>query len=198
MSKNERKERKLEPANTRCFRRSSVAPGELLSLMPDDTALAIVYTPRHCVFTRVADGALTHPDLGNIDPAEAFEIRIFNADWELRWRREEDKGSAILWAEEAGGFGGKEAGKQPLKERGTQYLLWGKVLKPPQEGWTTLGTHQIGTLQVPFEKVASKGGHLALTAVEYFAEFADGNMAFIGERLSGIRGLAEKGGQDER
>ena len=198
MSENEKKEKKLEPSNTRCFRRSGVAPEELPKLAPAGDAWALVYTPRHCVFARVADGALSHPDLGNIDPAEAFEIRIFNADWELRWRRRGEKGAAILWAKDRGNFGGEEVEKQPAKERQTQYLLWGKVIKPPQNGWVTLGTHQVGTLHVPYAKTAMEGGHLALKAVEYFAEFDDGNMAFIGERLSGIRELAEKGGQDER
>ena len=185
---------KLEDTKIRCFRRTDVAPGALLSFVPGDDATALVYTPQQCVFARVADGALIHPDIGSIDPEEAFEIRIFDKDWELRWRREGEKGTAILWSEEAGGFGGVKAGKQPVKERGTRYLLWGKVIAPPQNGWVTLGTHQVGTLQAPYSGAIKKDDHLALKAMEYFAEFDDGNMAFIGERLTGIMALGSGGG----
>ena len=191
MSENKKK---LKPTDTRCFRRSGVAPGELLALMPRDDAPALVYTPQHCVFARVAKGALVHPDIGSLDPREAFEIRIFDKDWELRWRREGEKGTAILWAKEAGDFDGVEAGKQPANARETQYLLWGKVIGAPRDGWVTLGTHQVGTLRVPFPDAVKKGDHLALKAVEYFAEFEDGNMAFIGERLTGMMALDSGGG----
>lgn len=176
----------LEDTDVRCFRRAGVAAEDLPSLARGRQAQVLLYTPQQCVFARLDGGKLLDHEGNDIAPETAFEIRIFHADWELRWRRQGQRGTAVLWATDAGDFDEEAPGKQPEKKNETQYLLWGKAVENSKNGWVRIGTHQVGIIHVPCEGAIAEGARLALRAIEYFAAFDDGNIAFIGERLAGI------------
>ena len=201
--------------------RSAIAPSDAVSAiapaMPDgQLVVALVYAPRFCVLVRVnsADdwiwpedgGAPAHGDR-NALLAEAYELRVFCRDWELRWLRDGTKGRAVLASEKeipAEGFTPVEKPwgevAEPQGYLPQTYLLWGQAAEPSRDGWTKLTAARIGTLWAPVPNVEEKG-RVQLHAGEYLVRMEHGNVVVAHERLthlapaqstSGIK--AEQGG----
>ena len=120
---------------------------------------------------------------------EAFEIRAFSEQWELRWIRDGCDGIATLMSEDSNGFPGwngrKKVALAGVLER--RYLLWGEAQTNHRAGigWLTLGSPRTGPIQVPFRTECSQDGpqRIQLVAREYLARFVHGNVCVFDQRL---------------
>lgn len=144
-------------------------------------------------FVRIEDGALQDPDGSRTSLAGVFEARLAGPDLELRWLHEgEGVGRAVVLADSDLDLRGiwwersETACLEPLKQT---YLLWGTATVKPDRlkgtGWSQLGSHRVGLLDVPLDEIAPRG-RARLTAVEYVARRDDGNVVVIEERLTGL------------
>ena len=122
--------------------------------------------------------------------ADAFEIRAFCEQWELRWIREGRGGVATLMSEDSSRLSGWTDLKvialagETLERR---YLLWGEVddVEPPSDGWLRLRSNRTGSVPVPFRSVhRSAGNRIQLVAKEYLARFEHGNVCVFDQRLT--------------
>lgn len=166
----------------------------------DPNTFAIVYTPNECFLGRVSNGetpAIILKD-GHAKIADAYEIRVFNKNAELRWLQGYE--SAIVddttYSELRGCLG-----DEFKIER--KYMLWGEasgseldsetgkpVEEPNHSGWTTYGSARTGPFPVPIR--VAKGKRAWITAYEILAEDEEtGNVYIVDERLLSIE--TEKG-----
>ena len=154
-------------------------------------AAALLYTPARCLFACMRqDGTLANSAGQAVDTDTVYEARVFHESAELRWLNDPSRlqmhRTAVLAARPYN-LGLTEA---PIQNRlvGTlpqTYLLWGEGMARSamlSSGWTRLATGRIGKLDVPLADVA-QGSRVVLHAVEYLAEFEDGNVAVVEERL---------------
>ncbi len=185
----------------------------------DGRAVALIYTPRACVFglligNRGMQGPRENPWGANDGfedavVAEAYEVRLFQGKWEARWLRHGRTGRvAVLWDDEA-----REPADTPLADldrlsavptvelRGTinqHYLLWGQPRVTggmAADGWVAQTSARIGTLWVPLAKPPAGNERAVLRTREYLACLTHGNVAVVEERLCGL-GVA--GPRDDR
>lgn len=144
-------------------------------------SFAILYSPSECFLLKVGKDGDFQSSSGEISPKSVFEARIFNGKAELRWFNDNGKGVAVTLSETdtEEKFGGEICLTNPQK-----YLLWGEVSPTNQANgdWTEFAEARIGKFHVPI-KTTSRAH---FTAIEYLCEFADGNVAVIDERLTGI------------
>ena len=121
-----------------------------------------------------------------------YEARVFHADAELRWWNDPVEGnhrSALLAETETTPAGWELSEEIPVHATQSRaYLLWGKSAPPHSPNWTRLTTARIGELMVP---AASGSDRYALKAIEYLAEFEEGNVAVREERLVGLQPAGE-------
>jgi CRISPR-associated protein (TIGR03984 family) len=123
-----------------------------------------------------------------IDLGEIYEVRAFHPGAELRWRN--DPGHArrhqtVILAEQNLGLALTMRPPHEVIDRLDQtYLLWGQGSDPAglAPGWSRLSTARIGSLDVPLADVPRRE-RVLLRAVEYLAEFDDGNVSVLDERL---------------
>jgi CRISPR-associated protein (TIGR03984 family) len=166
---------------------------EAVAMLPHTPAeaIALVYCARRCCFARLENAALFDSD-GKPVGADAFEARIFNDDFELRWLQSrfdggERRGRAAL-LHETPTFGGERVPRIAGILR-RQYLLWGQGDPPGvgvSAGWSSLSTARIGTLAVPLVGV-SQSRRVILLAREYMAQEPEhGNTYVTEERLLGL------------
>lgn len=179
----------------------------------DVATVALIYAPRFCVFGRMTGGGrLEGPPGFKLGPhssftdavlAQAYEIKLFCADWELRWLRDGMTGAAAMLAKGDrapnalrqrldSGETGTRSLEDPLDRR---YLLWGKVEKNPpitRDSWTALTSNRIGRLWVPFDRLDEDQPRIRLMAVEYLETGAYGNVAVVDQRLTGFEAYAPK------
>jgi CRISPR-associated protein (TIGR03984 family) len=77
------------------------------------------------------------------------------------------------------------------------YLVWGEgnagSAATAPGGWTRLTAARIGALWVPCEAGAKR--RVEITAREYFERQAFGNVAFVRERLTGLREMPADAGK---
>lgn len=142
----------------------------------------LVMTPNACGLCVWRDGAFD----GEMALTEAFEIRAFCREWELRWIRDGRDGVATLMSEDFLSCEWAEPAEIPLagvlKRR---YLLWGMVDQHHRGtagsgGWTTLSNGRTGPIRVPIQ---AAGPRIELVAHEYLARFAHGNVCVFDQRL---------------
>lgn len=146
---------------------------------------------------------------------QAFEVRAFCDDWELRWIREGTNGVATLLSEKQISAGGWFArltsnirswvfkGERPLYVRdwpepskteledtlNRRYLLWGERKGDSQgSGWTKLTNGRTGPIDVPVGNCTSR---IQLKVREYLARFEDGNVCVFDQRLIGLADAEE-------
>lgn len=150
---------------------------------PFPETFAILYSPSHCFLAMVDEkgNVEVKDNADKLDLNKVFEARIFNKKAELRWFNDNGKGIAATLSETEidEKFGGEICLANPQN-----YLLWGEVSPTNQasENWTEFAEARIGKFHVPI-KTTSRAH---FTAVEYLCEFADGNVAVLDERLTGI------------
>jgi CRISPR-associated protein (TIGR03984 family) len=143
----------------------------------DADSYAILYAPKRCRLTLFDGVRFIDEHKTAIDVSDVFEVRVFNADKELRW------------VQEAGGKGRSriisdacfpDAIQPALKQK---YLLWGKKNDNPANGFTQFAEARIGAFYVPKEIATD---YAQFCVVEYLREYDDGNIAVMDERLTGI------------
>ncbi len=155
-----------------------------------ENAVALLYSPEKCHFALVDQGGLFRDARGEaVRCTTVFEARIFNDRAELRWLRGNGgKNRMVLLAEqELEAPAGCES--EPIEVAGIRdlrYLLWGKRDGNGQDGWCSLTSARIGTLQVPITGLAQDVKHVRLKAREYLKEGEDGNVFVFEEVLRGL------------
>lgn len=156
--------------------------------VPDGGAAVLLYTPRHCLVAHLAtDGVIRGSSGKVVDPAVAYEARIFHDQAELRWLNDptgQGEHRMAILSERPLGTEYRRLDKilSALKQT---YLLWGTLVKSSGEaqlGWSRLAEARIGAIHVPVAGVPEKG-RVLLHTVEYLAEYEHGNVAVIDERL---------------
>jgi CRISPR-associated protein (TIGR03984 family) len=143
----------------------------------ESNSYAILYSPKKC-YLALFDGQNFNNESGEIDKKEiekVFEARVFNGEKELRW---------VLGCKEKVIISDSTYSNNPKLDQ--NYLFWGQSTGKPNGEWTEFAEARIGAFFVPLKTVKDKG-HAQFTAVEYLKEFADGNMAVVDERLTGIK-----------
>lgn len=127
-----------------------------------------------------------------------FELRLFGKDFELRWERwngnkgrltvtADSDGATALTPEQLARLGSPV--ETAVRRRDHVYLLWGEASgDATHPGWTKLTSARIGALWAP---CAGGGRRVVLMAREYFETREAGNVAFVGERLTGLRAAKE-------
>ena len=117
---------------------------------------------------------------------QAFEVRAFCDDWELRWIREGTNGVATLLSEKRiSADGWSEPSKIKLEDTlDRSYLLWGQRKNASRgSGWTTLTNGRTGPIEVPVGNCTSR---IKLKVREYLARFEHGNVCVFDQRLIGL------------
>lgn len=179
--------------------------------VPMTGVAALIYAPRFCVFGRLTDGGRLegppgfklgqHSSFTDAVLAQAYEIKLFCAHWELRWLRDGMTGAAAMLADDAHTasalqqrLGDGETGARSLQGRPSQhYLLWGEKETTDPVGWTALTSNRIGRLWVPpFDRPDEDQPRIRLMAVEYLETGAYGNVAVVDQRLTGFEAYAPK------
>lgn len=157
-------------------------------------AIGLLYTPHLCVLAKVTGERLV--DHCGIPVAnDAFEARIFNERWELRWLqtgmdRSERLGRAVLVGEAAPP--GCEAEPTTVEPLEREYILWGQGDGVAKDGWSLLSLARIGPLWVPITGI-ERNDLVRLTAREFVARDRETGNAYIAdERLTGLSRLARE------
>lgn len=160
------------------------------SMFEGQQAIALLYSPRSCIFARLEGEHLRDSKGRQVNLEEVYEARIFNRDTELRWLNQSSgKGRAVLLtqAELPSEFQAslpEDVSFVALNTLNQTYLLWGEgTTIKSADGWSALTTARIGRLEVPLDGVRANE-RVLLHALEYLAEVdADGNVAVVEERL---------------
>ena len=169
---------------TQCCTAEQEQINDLVLALPADASggvSGLIMTPTACELCAWRGGKF---EGGKIE--QAFEVRAFCNDWELRWIREGTDGVATLLSEEPiSACGWSEPSK--IKLEGTldrSYLLWGEREGTSQSsGWTTLTNGRTGPINVPVGNCTSR---IQLEVREYLARFEDGNVCVFDQRLMGL------------
>ena len=157
----------------------------VLALLPDASGdvSGLIMTPTACELCAWRDGQFK----GDEEKVkQAFEVRAFCNDWELRWIREGTGGVATLLSEERiSACGWSEPSEIELEAKlDRRYLLWGQRGGDGQgSGWTTLTNGRTGPINVPVGNCTSR---IQLEVREYLARFEDGNVCVFDQRLMGL------------
>lgn len=159
----------------------------------------LLYAPDKCFIGRceqnrsftVSSGKEAAPQsLSKDDLKSVFEARVFNQVSELRWLNSFDgQHTTAILAEQPLSFDGATltAEERIIRTLPRHYLLWGLRTDTDnvRSNWTQFATARIGSYFVPITLDANHK-HARFTAVEYFREYEDGNVAIADERLTGI------------
>jgi CRISPR-associated protein (TIGR03984 family) len=133
-------------------------------------------------------GAPRDEDDSEIPIDDVYELRAFQAGFELRWLQESRRPAktVIVGEYRPSNLKDWEEDSQPYQERlDRQYLLWGAAAdSQPDSGWTRLEEARIVKLSVPINGIAARGC-VTLHFHEYLADGDDdGNVVVIDQRLS--------------
>lgn len=153
---------------------------DLVLALSDDAVYGLIMTPTACEFCAWRDGQFKGEEK---TIAQAFEVRAFCNDWELRWTREGTCGVATLLSEKqicANGW--PEPCKIKLEDTlDHSYLLWGEREDGSQgSGRTTLTHGRTGPIDVPVGNCTSR---IQLKVREYLKRFKHGNVCVFDQRL---------------
>ena len=144
------------------------------------SAYGLVMTPQVCGLCAWRDGCFE----GNTELGEAYEIRAFCSNWEMRWVRDGSEGVATLIGEDDLPCEWDRPTEIPLAgvlER--RYLLWGSVnVDERKANWTILSNGRTAPISVPIP-VAASTTRIQLVAHEYLARFGHGNVCVFDQRL---------------
>lgn len=157
----------------------------VLALPTDDSGgvSGLIMTPATCELCAWRGGQFEGDEETS---KQAFEVRAFCNDWELRWIREGTGGVATLLSEKRISAGDwSEPSEIKLEDTlYRSYLLWGQRENNSQDsGWTTLTNGRIGPIKVPIGNCTSR---IQLNVREYLARFEDGNVCVFDQRLIGL------------
>ncbi len=163
--------------------------------LPEQGATALIYTPDACMLAHLgSDGRLIGSSGQPVQTSAVYEARVFHDAAELRWWNDPSPQRAhrttILaesrhngWA--SAGMTEVPFAKQIIDRLEQQYLLWGTGetrVEGLAVGWSALATPRIGRLDVPVGPIGARD-RVVLRAIEYLAEYEDGNVGVAEERL---------------
>lgn len=150
------------------------------------------------------DGTLVRSTGQPVDLAPVYEARVFHPTAELRWWNDPSPAGShrtvVLteerWTEAENHGLHQDCSDVPFRPPivGTldqTYLLWGTGVEGAAglvPGWGALATPRIGRLDVPIAPVRAED-RVELHAIEYLAEYEDGNIAILEERLTRLEVL---------
>lgn len=149
--------------------------------------IGFVYTPNDAPWFRMTpDGARLRD--GSLIPDDAFELRAFTPEQELRWWRTTgfDLGKAVILSEapvvgETSAAGAP--GPHPLRLRvARSLLLWGMATGAYEDGWAQFTDRRVGDLWFPLETQPPTDSRVRLTVVDYATRDEHGNVAVIDQR----------------
>ncbi len=167
---------------------------EAIRLAAPRLGVALLASPARYQVADLRDGACGGP-AGPCLLDEVFEARAFGPDLELRWLHTSGgAGRAVALAEQEdelpASLGEQLPALPAVRVFDQRYLLWGTTTDPAADGWATLFSARIGTLDVPVAGSRS-GRKVRLCAREYVAvEPAYGNAYIAEERLLGLEEVA--------
>jgi len=149
-------------------------------------AMSMLSAPDRCYVGRLAEGGCRGPAGEALPVEEAFELRAFTAERELRWTRTAKGGRALLISEERGAGLGEPVEVEVERLGEQRYLLNGlRDERRTRPGWTTLSASHVASISVPFETTAVR---VQLVAVEYIRRDPEhGNVYVCEERLTELR-----------
>ncbi|MBI5758597.1 MAG: TIGR03984 family CRISPR-associated protein [Planctomycetales bacterium] len=157
--------------------------------LPASGAVALLYSPANCMFARLAsDSSLTDGEGNLVNLARVYEARVFHDGAELRWLNDPGPDQAhrtAVLSDNAMTIGPTAAPLAFIDTLPQTYLLWGEGWSGNNRlpsAWSRLATARIGKLDVPLAGV-SANNRVLLHAVEYLAEYEDGNVGVAEERL---------------
>jgi CRISPR-associated protein (TIGR03984 family) len=147
-----------------------------------DTELLLAYSPTRCAFANWDGKDKKIVSLGGEDIADAYEVRAFGENFEVRWLKDVSDGSgrvAILHDGEGDEYHCLSG----------QYLLWGTA-DSVIDNTVALCESRLGKVIVPKPSGLIKtGSRIALLFKEYFKPDKYGNLVFAAERLTGLAAL---------
>lgn len=145
--------------------------------------IGIVYAPGSCQFVVVSDGDLVGAHGIPISLDDAYEVRLFNEQLELRWLHEHDGGGrASIISEMKCTFDNYSCVEQyDVKKVEHSYVLWGESpgelsgnhSETLPSGWSRLSEARIGHIDVPINLGSDPGWRVQLKAIEYIAIYQD-------------------------
>ncbi|MEO3807196.1 CRISPR-associated protein Csx19 [Nonomuraea sp. B1E8] len=146
-------------------------------------SIALLATPQTYHIALVNASGDLETRKGSVQVQNVFEARFFDVRAELRWvNMANGRGSAVFLTEDAAtlptGFGERLPAIEAIDTRAGAYLLWGRSTGPVN-GWTTLSTERIGTIDIPAEIPAER--HVQILTREYIAQDPDHGNAYIAE-----------------
>ncbi len=143
---------------------------------------AMATSPSKCRMLRVDDeGQLTKRGGARVALEEFYEVVVFCKDWQLTATRS-GKGAEI-------DFLRHEDEQDTICQ---QYLVWGKVISDPKDGWCKIADPRIGTICFPApagvkaSNGKKDGDRLILTAREHITQGPHNNSIITRQRLTGI------------
>lgn len=146
-------------------------------------SVALLSTPRtyHIALVSASGGVKTRK--GSVRLEDVFEARFFDECAELRWVNIADgRGTAVFLTEDAAvlpaGSGERLPDVVATDTRTGAYLLWGRSAGSVN-GWTTLSSERIGTIDIPAEIPAEQHAHVVTR--EYIAQDPDHGNAYVAE-----------------
>jgi CRISPR-associated protein (TIGR03984 family) len=173
----------------------------LIACGVSQTIAGYVYTPNNAwmivydVRTGIAVGGPNDEGQDKINLGAAFEMKLFNAHFELRWfRRGREADIAILsdnqiFQVQKGAYGLAQQNTRKMERIDNHYVLWGKSTGLFSNGWTQLASRRIGKIWAPTE-LAPQENCVRVAGFEYFEVEPDyGNLVPAGERFTGFSGF---------
>ncbi|OZF37302.1 CRISPR-associated protein Csx19 [Rhodococcus sp. 14-2483-1-2] len=154
--------------------------------------VGFVYTPNDAPWFRMTpDGARLRDE--SAIPDDAFELRAFTPEQELRWWRTSgfDQGKAVILSEapvvdETSATGA--AGPHPLRQGDARsLLLWGTATFAYEDGWAQFTDRRVGDLWLPLETQPPTHSRARLAVVDYATRDEHGNVAVVDQRLLRIQ-----------
>lgn len=164
----------------RCADEAADSESALLAVAAGPELQGFVYAPKAALWVRARGGVLEFPP-GEARPDTIFELRLFNAERELRWVR--GAGAAMLSEVPSTPKGWKDL--DPVRDCrviSRTLLLWGARVAAPTPGWTTLGSARTGAFQVPIGDPGERKGVGLLTDVYLAPRDDHGNVGVVEER----------------
>ncbi|GGP14093.1 TIGR03984 family CRISPR-associated protein [Nonomuraea glycinis] len=148
---------------------------------PGSTALLATPRTHHIALVDASGDVKTRK--GSVRLQDVFEARFFDERAELRWVNIADgRGTAVFLTEDAATLPAAFVDRLPAVEaidtRAGAYLLWGRSAGSVN-GWTTLSTERIGTIDIPAQIPAEQ--HAQVLVQEYIAQDPNHGNAYIAE-----------------
>lgn len=171
---------------------------ELRALLPRG-GTAFVSTPSAWHACRIDGGEIVRRDGSHVTAGDApFDVRAFDGDGEVRWRRDGDGGVAAYLSNGATGALPDGWMALPAEHRVTTvlehtYRAWGTV-QECNDGWALVHEERTGPIWIPVTDAAPEGSVLVLDAREFLghvvgpggSDLRDGMVVSIEEILTRI------------